>query len=111
VIFEFEPHPQHQSEYLDIAADLKSHLETIDGFISVERFESLTQPGKLLSLSYWRDEASIAAWRNLHNHRNAQALGRERIFSHYRLRVASIVREYSMHDREHAPQDSRDEHG
>jgi len=111
VIFELEPHRQYQSEYLEIAADLKSHLETIDGFISVERFESLTQPGKLLSLSYWRDEASIEAWRNLHNHRNAQTLGRERIFSHYRLRVANIVREYSLHDREQAPQDSRERHG
>ena len=111
VIFEVEPHPQHKSEYLDIAADLKPLLETIDGFISVERFESLTHPGKILSLSYWRDEAAIDAWRQLEKHRHAQALGRQHVFADYRLRVAGILREYAMHDREQAPSDSRKVHG
>ncbi len=111
VIFEVIPHPQHKSEYLDIAAELKPVLETIEGFISVERFESLSHPGKILSLSYWRDEAAIEAWRKLEQHRQAQALGRRRIFADYRLRVAGIVREYSLHDREQAPGDSRAAHG
>ena len=111
VIFEVEPHSEYQSEYLEIAAQLKPLLETIDGFISVERFESLSHPGKILSLSYWRDEEAISEWRNLEKHRQAQTQGRERVFADYRLRVASIQREYAMHSRDQAPGDSRSVHG
>ena len=91
VIFEVEPVAETRHEYLDIAASLRDQLEGIDGFISIERFESLSQPGKLLSLSFWRDEAAISAWRNLESHRAAQESGRERLFTDYRLRVASVL--------------------
>jgi heme-degrading monooxygenase HmoA len=107
VIFEVWPRPERRAEYLDLAAALRADLETIDGFISLERFESLSQPGKLLSLSFWRDEAAIAAWRNLAAHRAAQNRGRAEIFANYRLRVAGIVRDYGMTDRAAAPEDSR----
>lgn len=107
VIFEVWPEAEHRHEYLDLAAALRPDLETIDGFISVERFESLSEPGKLLSLSFWRDEAAIAVWRNLHAHRSAQARGRGGIFANYRLRVAGIIRDYGMEDRAAAPEDSR----
>ncbi|TBW51289.1 antibiotic biosynthesis monooxygenase [Marinobacter halodurans] len=110
VIFEVEPHAEHRQAYLDTAAKLKAHLETIDGFLSVERFESLTQPGKLLSLSFWRDEEAIRQWRNLEVHRSAQRRGRGSYFADYRLRVAGVIRDYGMNDREEAPDDSRQVH-
>ena len=106
VIFEVWPKPEHKQEYLDIAAELKPILETIDGFISVERFESLTQKGKILSLSLFRDEAAVAAWRNVAQHRKSQAKGRAKIFENYRLRIASVIRDYGMNEREQAPKDS-----
>ena len=111
VIFEVWPKPERRQEYLDIAAALRPHLETIDGFISVERFESLSEPGKLLSLSFWRDEAAVARWRQMDAHRSTQQAGRGGIFANYRLRVAAVVRDYGMHDREQAPADSRGVHG
>src|SRR5437870_8336467 len=104
VIFEVEPRPERRQDYLDIAARLRPELEKIDGFISVERFESLTQPGKILSLSFWRDEAAVARWRRHEEHRAAQRAGRAGIFRSYRLRVAQIVRDYGMDDRAQAPQ-------
>ena len=104
VIFEVEPEPGHRQAYLDIAAELRPELEKIDGFISVERFESLAQPGKILSLSFWRDETAVAAWRQHEEHRNAQRAGRGGIFRTYRLRVAAVVRDYGMHERGDAPQ-------
>jgi heme-degrading monooxygenase HmoA len=107
VIFEVWPKPERRQEYLDIAADLRRHLETIEGFISVERFESLSEPGKLLSLSFWRDEAAVTAWRSLAAHRSAQGRGRGGIFADYRLRVAGVVRDYGMTDRAAVPDDSR----
>lgn len=107
VIFEVWPRPERRGEYLDIAAALRPELEAIDGFISVERFESLSEPGKLLSLSFWRDEAAVAAWRNLSAHRAAQARGRGGIFADYRLRVAGVIRDYGMSERAEAPDDSR----
>jgi len=106
VIFEVCPHEQQRQEYFDIAAELRPLLEEIDGFISIERFESLTEPGKLLSLSFWRDEAAIAQWRNLETHRRAQAKGRDSIFSDYRLRIAKVERDYGLSEREEAPEDS-----
>ena len=111
VIFELEPVDSSKQTYLDIAAELAPELEHIDGFISIERFESLSRPGRLLSLSFWRDEAAIDAWRNLAQHRNAQQAGREGLFADYRLRVASVIRDYGMNDRDAAPRDSRERHG
>jgi heme-degrading monooxygenase HmoA len=111
VIFEVWPKPERRHEYLDIAAALRRDLEAIDGFISVERFESLNEPGKLLSLSFWRDEAAVRAWRNLAAHRSAQGRGRAEVFADYRLRVASVLRDYGMTDRAGVPNDSRAIHG
>ena len=110
VIFEVEPLDSRRDEYLDIAADLKPLLEQIDGFISVERFQSLTDPKKLLSLSFFRDEAAIEQWRALAAHRKAQSKGRAGVFVDYRLRVAQIIRDYGLNDREQAPEDSRSAH-
>lgn len=111
VIFEVWPAPGRKQEYLDIAAGLRPLLEQVDGFISIERFESLSEPGKILSLSVFRDEAAVARWRQLEQHRIAQARGRGGIFRDYRLRVAGVIRDYSMTRREQAPGDSRDRHG
>jgi heme-degrading monooxygenase HmoA len=96
VIFEVWPKPEHRQDYFDLAADLKPILQTIDGFISVERFESLTDKGKILSVSFWRDEAAVQAWRNTMEHRRTQAKGRAKIFADYHLRIASVIRDYSM---------------
>jgi heme-degrading monooxygenase HmoA len=111
VIFEVEPDPAHRQEYLDTAAALRSELDAIDGFISVERFESLARPGRLLSLSFWRDEEAVKRWRNLAPHRDAQLRGREGVFRDYRLRVAEVVRDYGLRVREGAPADARIVHG
>lgn len=111
VIFEVLPCSGQRDAYLGAAASLREHLATVDGFISVERFESLTQPGKLLSLSFWRDEAAVRNWRNLSEHRRIQQAGRKHIFEDYRLRVAAVVRDYGMADRAQAPEDSRVAHG
>jgi heme-degrading monooxygenase HmoA len=111
VIFEVWPQPEHRAGYLDWAAQLKEELLRMDGFISIERFQSLTDPDKLLSLSVWRDEASLAAWRNLESHRAAQAAGRGSMFKDYRIRIAEVVRDYSLEQREQAPADSRSRHG
>ena len=107
VIFEVQIAEGKQAEYLAIAAELKPLLEQIDGFISVERFQSLTQPGKLLSLSFFRDEEAIQQWRNLSDHRSAQQSGRNGIFDDYRLRVTHVLRDYRLHDRDEAPADSQ----
>jgi heme-degrading monooxygenase HmoA len=104
VIFEVEPAEGRRQDYLDIAARLRPELERIDGFISVERFESLTQPGKILSLSFWRDAAAVERWRGQEDHRMAQRAGRTGIFRTYRLRVTAVVRDYGMDDRNEAPQ-------
>lgn len=111
VIFEVEPNVGQKSAYLDTAAALRPLLEKIDGFISIERFESLTQPGKMLSLSFWRDEQAVKEWRNVEAHRATQAAGRDHIFAGYRLRVAEVVRDYGMHERDQAPKDSQQKHG
>ena len=107
VIFEVIPAPGRKQEYLEIAAGLRPELEKMDGFISIERFESLTNPGKVLSLSIWRDEEAVKRWRQFEGHRLAQAKGRGGIFADYRLRVASVIRDYGMLEREQAPADSR----
>jgi len=107
VIFEAWPARDQVAHYLDLAAALRPELEGIDGFVSIERFESLTEPGKLLSLSFFRDEAAVAAWRNRPAHRATQRLGRESVFEDYRLRIAAVVRDYGMAERDEAPDDSR----
>jgi heme-degrading monooxygenase HmoA len=103
VIFEAQPRDGQQEAYLSIAAALRPELEKIDGFIAIERFQSLSQPGKILSLSWWRDEAAVAEWRRFEQHRAAQRAGRERIFHDYRLRVAQVLRDYGMQDRAQVP--------
>ena len=110
VIFEVMPAPGRKQEYLDLAAALRPELEKIDGFISIERFASLTNEGKILSLSVFRDEAAVQTWRNLEGHRRAQSRGRAGIFSDYRIRVASVLRDYGMVDREQVPGDSLKAH-
>jgi heme-degrading monooxygenase HmoA len=111
VIFEVVPFPQKRDEYLEIAAGLRPMLEEIEGFISIERFQSLTHPEKILSLSFWRDEEAVARWRRVEAHREAQARGRASIFKDYRLRIASVVRDYGLNERDEAPPDSRQRHG
>jgi heme-degrading monooxygenase HmoA len=111
VIFEVWPAEGRAGDYFDLAAALRPDLEKIDGFISIERFESLVTNGKYLSLSFWRDEEAVRTWRNLQAHRHAQAKGRSGVFANYRLRVASVVRDYGMEERVEAPDDSRNVHG
>ena len=105
VIFEVWPDKDHRQDYFDIAATLKPELEKIEGFISVERFVSLTEEGKILSLSFWRDEDAVKRWRTQLKHRDAQRAGRGGLFRDYRLRVASVLRDYSMFEREQVPKD------
>jgi heme-degrading monooxygenase HmoA len=107
VIFEVWPAEGRSADYFRLAAALRGELDGIDGFLSVERFESLAEPGKILSLSFWRDEAAVEAWRNRPAHRGAQAEGRGGIFRDYRLRVASVIRDYGMDERAEAPSDGR----
>ncbi len=111
VIFEVWPAPGRKQEYLDLAAGLRPLLEQVDGFISIERFESLSEPGKILSLSVFRDEAAVERWRQLEQHRSAQVRGRGGVFRDYRLRVAGVIRDYGMIQRDQAPEDSRNTHG
>src|SRR6185312_15081640 len=107
VIFEVWPASGHKDDYLKIAASLRADLDTIDGFLSIERFQSLTDEGKLLSLSFWRDEEAVKGWRNQMHHRESQAAGRGGIFADYRLRIAEVSRDYGMNERAQAPQDSK----
>lgn len=111
VIFEVWPKEEGRQEYLDIAASLRPTLEQMDGFISIERFQSLSDPNKILSLSFWRDDAAIAGWRRVEAHRLAQAKGRGELFRDYHLRIAAVIRDYGMSAREEAPADSRQRHG
>ena len=111
VIFELTPAPGREQEYFDLAAGLAAELKNIDGFLSIERFESVTNPGRFVSLSFWRDEEAVRRWRNLEQHRAAQAKGRKGIFAAYRLRVAQVIRDYSLDERKEAPADSVRIHG
>ena len=110
VIFEVIPAEGQKDRYLDIAATMRPLVEEVEGFISVERFQSLANPDKLLSLSFFEDEAAVARWRQLAAHRQAQARGRGGVFADYRLRVAHVLRDYGMFDRADAPEDSRAAH-
>lgn len=111
VIFELICNDEKEPEYLAIANELKPLLQTIDGFISIERFKSLTNDKKLLSLSIWRDEEAVTQWRNVMQHRLAQQSGRNGLFAGYQLRVAHVLRDYSLVDREDVPEDSKQFHG
>ncbi len=111
VIFEFTPNEGRMPEYFDLVEKLKPELDRADGFISLERFESITRPGRFVSLQFWRDEASVQQWRNLQEHRQAQARGRGGILADYRLRIATVIRDYTLEDRAQAPADSRNLHG
>lgn len=110
VIFEVEPAEGRKGEYLDIAASIRPMLDEIDGFISVERFQSLSDPRKILSLSFFADEDAVIRWRNLDAHRSAQAKGRGGVFDDYRLRIANVIRDYGMTERAEAPEDSKEAH-
>lgn len=110
VIFEAQPRDGQARAYLDAAERLRPLLAGIDGFVSIERFESLSTPGKLLSLSFWRDEDAVRQWRNVDAHRRIQAAGRQTIFADYRLRVAAVLRDYGLEARAEAPDDSRAVH-
>ena len=103
----FETWPKDAQKYIDMGKALRSHLNNFDGFISIERFRSVTEPDKLLALSFWRDEAAVDAWRNNETHRAVQARSRQHLFRDYRLRVADVLRDYGMTDRDQAPNDSR----
>ncbi|MEI8698086.1 antibiotic biosynthesis monooxygenase family protein [Mesorhizobium sp. ISC15] len=111
VIFEVEPAAGKRDAYLGLAADLRPPLDGIDGFLTIERFQSLTDPNRILSLSFWRDEEAVKAWRNTEEHRRAQKAGRGGIFADYRLRIAHVVRDYGLTERAEAPEDSRVVHG
>jgi heme-degrading monooxygenase HmoA len=111
VIFEFTPAEGRFSEYMDLVGTLRAELEKADGFISLERFESITTKGNFVSLQFWRDEEAVRKWRNLQRHREVQAKGRAGIFRSYRLRIAGVVRDYTMDERAQAPADSVKVHG
>jgi heme-degrading monooxygenase HmoA len=111
VIFELTAAPGRRQEYLDLAAGLADEVKNFDGFVSIERFQSLSDPEKVVSISYWRDEQAVRNWRNVQKHREAQAKGRGGIFSSYRLRVCSVMRDYTLDERGQAPEDSRKVHG
>ena len=110
VIFEVDLANGQKGRYLDIAAELRPRLDQIEGFISIERFQSLTHDNKVLSLSFWQGEAAITEWRNLEHHRLAQSEGRSGVFEDYRLRVAGVVRDYGLTARDQAPRDSLQHH-
>ena len=110
VIFELEPKASARDAYFSIAAELKPLVEKADGLISLERFQSLSNPEKFLSLSFWRDEDAVKVWRNNFEHRAAQGRGRSEIFQNYRLRVSSVIRDYGLLERDQAPEDSQTQH-
>jgi heme-degrading monooxygenase HmoA len=111
VIFEFTPAPGRFPEYMELVGQLKPELDKAEGFISLERFESITAPGKFVSLQFWKDEESVRKWRNLQQHREVQRKGRAGIFASYRLRIAGVLRDYTLNERAQAPRDSVAAHG
>ena len=111
VIFEFTPAEGRFADYKALAEGLNDEVRSFDGFISIERFQSISDGGKFVSLSFWRDEEAVRAWRNVMLHREAQKQGRAGIFKSYRLRIASVVRDYGMDRRDQAPADSLKVHG
>jgi heme-degrading monooxygenase HmoA len=108
VIFEVKPTVEGKEEYLEIANNLRKYLENQEGLISVERFQSLIDESKILSLSFWENEKVIEKWRNIHEHRMGQKEGKEKLFHSYRIRVAQVVRDYTESERNEAPNDSNE---
>lgn len=104
VVFEVQPKDGREQDYLDLAASLRPEVERIDGFISVERFQGLAQPKRLVSISFWRDEEAVKRWREHNRHHLAQLSGRGEIFADYRITVAEVERQYGMFERAEAPQ-------
>jgi heme-degrading monooxygenase HmoA len=111
VIFEFTAAEGRFADYKALAEALGDEVRTFDGFVSIERFQSIGDPARFVSLSFWRDEDAVRNWRNVRKHREAQAKGRRGIFSAYRLRVCSVIRDYGMQQRGEAPKDSVALHG
>jgi heme-degrading monooxygenase HmoA len=111
VIFEFTPAEGRFPEYMKLVDTLREDLAKAEGFISLERFESITNKGKFVSLQFWQDDESVRKWRNLQKHREAQKKGRGGIFKSYRLRIAEVTRDYTMDERAQAPKDSVELHG
>ena len=111
VIFEFTAADGRFADYKALAEALSDEVRKLDGFISIERFQSIGDPARFVSLSFWRDEEAVRKWRNVQKHREAQAKGRKEIFSGYRLRVARVLRDYSKEQRDEAPADSVKMHG
>lgn len=106
VIFEFTAADGRFADYKQLAEGLNEEVRRFDGFISIERFQSISDPARFVSISFWRDEDAVRRWRNVQKHREAQAKGRRGIFSSYRLRVCSVIRDYGMKERGEAPEDS-----
>jgi heme-degrading monooxygenase HmoA len=111
VIFEFTAADGRFADYKQLAEGLGEEVRRFDGFLSIERFQSISDPARFVSLSFWRDEEAVRRWRNLQKHREAQAKGRRGIFSNYRLRICSVIRDYGMQERGEAPKDSQLLHG
>jgi heme-degrading monooxygenase HmoA len=111
VIFEFTAADGRFADYKQLADGLGEEVRRFDGFISIERFQGISDPARFVSLSFWRDEEAVRRWRNVQKHREAQAKGRRGIFSSYRLRICSVLRDYGMHERGEAPKDSVAVHG
>lgn len=110
VIFDAETTKDTTSEYLDIKAQRRPLLAVIHGFINIKRFQSLTNPDKVLARSCWRDKAAIAAWRTLPQHRAAQGAGSDHVFADNRLRIATVGRDYGECARDQSPADNRSAH-
>ena len=109
VLFEVKPTPDGMKRYLDLATALKPLLKGFEGFIRAERFSSLTEEGKLLSMNVWSDEAAVERWRNMAEHQMSQQEGREKLFESYRITVCSAIRSYTDQDRKEAPSEKGDE--
>lgn len=97
VIFEVFFKPGQEAAYLEIARKLREHVLQAPGFIGMERFRSIANEGKICSVSFWEDEASVEAWKNFPQHLAAQQHGKEHLFAKYRIRVAKVLHELNHH--------------
>lgn len=108
VLFEVKPTKEGMKRYLELAGKLKPFLNGFEGFVSAERFTSISEDGKLLSMNIWESEEALSRWRNVVEHRMSQAEGRDKLFESYKITVCNVIREYGMNNREFAPSDSND---